>query len=31
MGHLSFICGKDISWLKEPLDIILDEFCPESK
>jgi lysosomal acid lipase/cholesteryl ester hydrolase len=31
MGHLSFICGKDISWLKEPLDIILDEFCPKSK
>ncbi len=29
MGHISFICGKNIEWFKEPLDIILEEYCPK--
>lgn len=31
MGHLSFICGKNVSWIKEPLDIIMDEFYPKKE
>ena len=31
MGHISFICGKDFSWFKEPLEIILDEFYPKKE
>ena len=29
MGHLSFICGRNFSWFKEPLEIILEEFYPK--
>ena len=31
MGHISFICGKDFSWFKEPLEIILEEFYPKKE
>ena len=30
MGHLSFLCGKNFSWFKEPLEYILEEFVPQS-
>ena len=29
MGHLSFMCGRNFSWFKEPLEIILEEFYPK--
>ena len=29
MGHLSFMCGNNFSWFKEPLEYIIDEFYPK--